>query len=209
VVGKDEPAPLARESFKNNADRLVFADRHEYRTRSRTEALVYGLVSLLTLTGAYGLVAWLMLAGAARSPPPDNHPGVMEYLIASMALVVSPFFLWVIFYGFTFRPRLIVSPMGLDFREWIPKPFRFRRGNFRVEIADITAVKIVSKGEAGQRGNRATTSQHSVQISANWQDEDLTLPWRTYAIEEAQRFMVAFAESIQEMVNRTPAGPFR
>jgi hypothetical protein len=209
AMARVKQEPLSRERFENNADRLIFPDRHEYRTRSRVEHIVYGILFFGTLVAMIGLPAWVIFVGASWGGP--RYAGqirMVGYVVGALFLLIAPIFVWFVFRMLFFYPRLIISPAGLDFLDWMPINFRFRLENFRVEFDDITKIEIYTKGEAGLHGNPASTFFHGVQVYADGHYE-LRLPWRAYKKDEAERFMAAFIDSIQELANRNLPAPFR
>jgi hypothetical protein len=208
-MAKVEQEPLSRERFKNNADRLIFPDRHEYRTRSRLGHFAHGIYCLVMLVVSIGFPVWTIFVMAPWvGPPYVGQIRMVGYVSGAVFLLIVPIFLWLAFSMFFFHPRLVISPAGLDFLDWMPTNFRFRLYRFRIEFAEIASIEIYTRGDAGLHGNRATAFQHGVELCADGHD-NVRLPWRVYDKKEAERFMAAFIDSIQEMANRNLPAPYR
>src|SRR6266478_2818378 len=105
-MGKGEQEPISRERFKNNADRLIFPDRHEYRTRSRAEHVAYGILFFGTLVAMIGFPAWVIFVGASWGGP--RYVGqirMVGYVVGALCLLIAPIFVWFVFRMFFFYPR--------------------------------------------------------------------------------------------------------
>lgn len=192
--------PLSKQSFGNNADLLVFPDRHEYRTRSRVGYFAIGIIAL----SAAALGVWLSLEFLVFFPARDGDytstDWIMGCIAAAIFLPCSGFFSLIAWGAFRTNPWIVISPAGVEFHNRLGF-LRLRAENFLVEFADIEGVETKRWGDRGKYEMEAHRFRHALKIYT----EDrggLLLRWDTFESEEAARFEAAFLASMQEMATR-------
>jgi len=208
-MAKAEPGLISREAFKNNVDRLIFADRHEYRTRSRVANVFLGLFCLGVVVAILYFLYWMIIVEGAKR---DGTRTIG--IVSCLGFVPCAYmFVWFTNNFCRFHPWLVVRPEGVAFRDWPSKSLSLRLRYFTRTFDEIRSVEITKKGMAGDRGNGPLASFYYVELLTT-EDFDLRLPWRTNNDidanqQEINRFRIAFCESLEAMANGPPTLPYR
>ena len=190
--------PLSKESFDNNADLLVFPDRHEYRTRSRA---FYRGVAAIVLFGA-GFGFWFCYQLTVVFPKDGST--VLAFIATPIFFPISVILLLLALTGFRTNPWIVISPAGVAFHNRLQFP-RLRAQNFLVTFDDIYDIEIVTRADRGGRYEPEPMHYlHRLQLCTDSRG-DLPLKWDSYSREQTARFVEAFLASIQEMKSRAPA----
>ena len=186
--------PLSKESFGNNADLLVYRDRHEYRTRSRLTNFTTG--TFFTLSVAFAIRICLALIRESA----DTTERILYF---AMAAVFSPLLVFIVLIAlacFRSNPWIVITPAGVEFHNRLAS-MGLRIETFRVQFPDIDHLEMKRWAEGGRFQVQPASFRHALKIYT----EDrggLVLPWSTFNKDEAARFEAAFWTSITEMASR-------
>ena len=197
-MAKREVRQLSKESFGNNADLLVFPDRHEYRTRSRRWYFASGMFVLacaaMTIWGCVLLlVVW---------PSQDAEFGRTIGVVATaMFLPFIVLFLLMVQGFFRTNPLIFVSPKGVRFHNRL-EFMHLRAQNFLVPFDDIERVVLKTWGDKGIYEPSPTTFRQGLEIHTGERGR-LLLRWSTFNRDRAVRFADAFLASLKEMAGRS------
>jgi hypothetical protein len=193
--------PLSKVSFDNNADLLVFRDRHEYRTRSRVGYIVFGLmcVGLCAFLCLQIVIPLLKMAAAY----PDDR--TFEYVVAAVCLTFACLVLMFAVWCFRANPWVVVNAAGIVFRNRSRLLVR-RARDLLVEFGDVYEVDTESKVDKGGRFDTEPIGRvYWLKIYSDGSG-NLRLPWSTSQRDVAVRFGDTFLASMQEMATRSGGG---
>ncbi|HMF39583.1 MAG TPA: hypothetical protein VKQ32_02755 [Polyangia bacterium] len=193
--------PLSKDSFDNNADLLVFPDRHEVRTRNRWRYVAGGAFAMFMAYVGLRFCHLTVRDDLWRLGQLDASDLMLGAVLAIVVLPLSVFlFCWALIL-FRTNPWIVISPAGLEFHNRLDVP-QLLPQTFRVTFDDIETVGIKGRSETGPPVR--TNFRYMLKIKTASRG-DLELRWFTYSRREAARFAEAFIGSMQEMASRTTA----
>jgi hypothetical protein len=204
-VAKAEARPLSKESFDNNADLLVFPDRHEYRTRSRLGYFGVGLFALFGMALSLWGCLFLLEISAWPVQPIFTGDRTVGYVVTPIFLPAAVVFLVMALGWFRTNPWIIIRPIGVEFHNRL-EFMHLRAQTFLVEFSDIEKVEMNTFADKGRYEAEANKFKYALKLITSDRG-GLLLRWNTYRRDEAVRFADAFMASLQEMAGRSSDSP--
>jgi hypothetical protein len=199
-MAKAERQPLSKESFDNNADLLVFRDRHEYRTRSRLGYYAAGLFALFGAAFGVWLCVQLLVIWPSQDGAYASSDRITGFIAAPIFLPFSVLLSLLAQGFFRTNPRIVISPAGIKFYNRLGI-LRLRSETFLVEFDDIDRVETIGVADKNRFEVQPTKFRRALKIFTD-ERGGLLLRWNTFSREEALRFEDAFVASMKEMATR-------
>jgi hypothetical protein len=192
--------PISKVSFDNNADLLVFRDRHEYRTRSRFGYFAAGVVALFGATFGVWLCVQLLVIWPSHDGVYASSNRIAGFIAAPIFLPFSALLSLLALGFFRTNPWIVISPAGVKFHNRLGI-LRLRAETFLVEFGDIDRVETIGVADKNRFEVQPTKFRHALKIFTDDRG-GLLLRWNTFNREEALRFENAFVASMKEMATR-------